>query len=586
MFASLQFLREVFLCLLDARGFASSPQAFPRFVTTCKRDLQIAWVDLGLLHPTLINVANGSAGNERPQGSLQGVKGRPFMINVKIEQKSFLGKPERVLGNVVAYIEELKGIFEAEVYQGLGFGLIFYQLKEGGGDVVVLKSNRTVHDLDSFQCVPPLVVTDKLQDWNRALNILRDWKYVEPSAIIYGWKQKHSFTFSHSMAIPTMTPEGSSMGPGKVVECLIFNAVTPGGLPFVLIDGALAPPRGNALCTVQAAPEEKLLYSSLKSSVEEDSSARFHLVKAMLRSKRPAVLLQAFKYLQQMKCPQALYGMALEACVENIASNNDRLLEAMERALFLKPLTSPGRIAPQTGGKNGAALYPYMHDDKPSRRRIAARFYLSAEQYPDSAAIERLARDPDPAIRQWVAEKLAARVDDGPEVKLLWDLLADPCPEVRVKAVKALAVRPTVEIYGKLAVLLQDPDAAIRTATVEAFAHESASPWVEQLIAMLEEPSSEVFAAAARALRYAGSGRHVPLLKEIHHRQKAQRGVHGSLSELEWTILALEGNISELEKMKESCGPMFSRVWISPVIRRAREIQQQRQRHQSASDQP
>jgi len=510
------------------------------------------------------------------------------MINVKIEQKSFLGEPDKVLGNVLAYIEELKGIFELEVYQGLGFGLIFYHLKEGGGDVIVLKSNRTVHDLDSFECAPPMILAEKLQDWNRALNILRDWKYVEPSAIIYGWKQKHSFNFSHSMAIPTMTADGNSIGPGKVVECLVFQSVTPGILPFVLIDGALAPPRANALCMVQAAPDEKRLYSSLKSAVEEDSAAKFHFVKALLRSKRPAVLLQAFKYLQQMKCPEALYGMALEACVENIASNSDRLLEAMERALFLKPLMTPAKLMAQTGEKTGAALYPYLNDNKPSRRRIAARFYLSlsAEQHPHFDAIEKLARDPDEEIRQWVAQKLAAQVDDKPQRELLFALLGDPSTEVRLKALKSLAAKPTEEIYGKLVVLLQDPDATIRAATVEAFAHESASPWVEQLIAMLEDPSSEVFAAAARALRYAGTGRHAPLLKAIHQRKKAERGLNGSLSELEWTILALEGNITELEKMKESCGLMFSRVWISPVIRRAREIQQEQQRDHSPSGQP
>jgi hypothetical protein len=62
--------------------------------------------------------------------------------------------------------------------------------------------------------------------------------------------------------------------------------------------------------------------------------------------------------------------------------------------------------------------------------------------------------------------------------------------------------------------------------------------------------------------------------------------LNGSLSELEWTILALEGNITELEKMKESCGLMFSRVWISPVIRRAKEIQQERQSDRGPSGQP
>lgn len=66
MLASLQFLREVFLCPLDARGLASSSQAFPRCVTTAsKREQQSVWVDLGLLHPTIINVANGSAGKGR-----------------------------------------------------------------------------------------------------------------------------------------------------------------------------------------------------------------------------------------------------------------------------------------------------------------------------------------------------------------------------------------------------------------------------------------------------------------------------------------------------------------------------------------
>lgn len=510
------------------------------------------------------------------------MKGRPFMINVRIEQKSFLGEPDKVLGNVLAYIEELKGIFESEVYQGLGFGLIFYHLKEGGGDVIVLKSNRTVHDLDSFECAPPVILAEKLQDWNRALNILRDWKYVEPSSIIYGWKQRHSFTFSHSMAIPTMASDGGSMGSGKVVECLIFKSVTPGILPFLLIDGALAPPRSNALCMVQAAPAEHLLYSSLKSAAEEESAAKFHFVKALLRSKRPAVLLQAFKYLHQMKCPEALYGAAMEACVENISSSSDRLLEAMERALFLRPLTSVKAMG-QTGDKTSAALYPYLNDSKSSRRRIAARFYLSAEQHPELDAIERLVRDPDDEIRQWTAEKLAAGGDDESQQKLLYTLLGDPATEVRLKALKSLAARPTEEIYHKLMVLMKDPDAAVRAATVAAFAHETASPWVEQLIAMLEDPSGEVIATAAQALRYAGARHHVPVLKEIYQRKKATQGLNGSLNELEWTILALEGNISELEKLKESCGVMFSRVWLSPVIRRAREIQQEQQKDHSSS---
>lgn len=508
------------------------------------------------------------------------------MINVRIEQKSFLGESDKILGNVFAYMEELKGAFESEVYQGLGFGLIFYHLREGGGDVIALRSNRTVHDLDSFECTPPPVLAEKLQDWNRALNILRDWKYVEPSSIIYGWKEKHSFTFSHSMAIPTITADGSSMGPGKVVECLIFKSVSSGILPFILIDGALAPPRANALCIVQAAPDEKHLYSSLKSRLEEESAAKFHFVKALLRSKRPTVLLQAFQYIQQMKCPETLHEPALEACVENIDSNNDRLLEAMEKTLFLKPPPNPIKHMVQTGDKSGTALYPYLSNNKPSRRRIAARFYLSTEQYPESDAIEKLARDPDDEIRQWVAEKLAAGVDEEPHRKLLFALLGDPSTEVRLKTLKSLAARPTEEIYSKLVALLKDPDATIRAATAEAFANETASPWVEQLIAMLEDPSSEVFAAAARALRYAGAGRHVPLLKEIHQRKKTELGLNGSLSELEWTILALEGNITELEKMKESCGLMFSRVWISPVIRRAREIRQEQQSGCNCSGQP
>ena len=499
------------------------------------------------------------------------------MINARVEQKSFFGNSDKVLGNVLAYIEEVKCTIESEVLKGLGFGLVFYHLHDDGGDVVVLTSNQIVKDLVSFQSRPPLILSEKLEQWNKAFNILRDWKYVEPSSISYGWKDKHSFAFSHSMAIPTMAVDDSASYQGRVVECHIFRSINPHILPFVLIDGLLAPPRGNALCVVEGAPQETLLYSSLKDKLEAEQSVKFHFVKPMLKSKKPTVLLKAFKYLQQMRYHDELFEAAIGVCLENLSDSNDKLLGAMEQALFSRPLPASEEFGSLIDEKMSRRVYRCLHDESAVRRRLAARFYFAAESHPDSHIMQELVRDSDSTIRQLVAEQLSGHNQEEPWHLVLQELLRDSCPQVRLKAVKSLARQPDEEVYSKLIYLTGDPDATVRAAAVSAFAHESASRWVERIIEMLHDPDSEVFTAAAKALRYAATESDLPSIKPIYQSLKSARELlNGTLVELEWTILALEGNISALERMEESYGAKFSRIWIAPVIRRAKEIQQAR----------
>ena len=255
------------------------------------------------------------------------------MTNSKIEQKSFIGTPGEVLGNVLAYIEETKSVLESEALQGFGFGLIFYRLDNDGGDVVVFRSDKIFRDLDSVESSPPAIFTEKSADWNSTFNILRDWKHVQPSSIIYGWKNNRlSFSFSHSMAIPTVSVDECALEPGGVVECHIFRSVSPGIFPFILIDGAVSATKPNTLCMLQAAPEETLLYSHLKGRAEHEQDAKLHYVKAMFTSRRPAILVRALKYLNQMQCLQDLIDTAVKACCENLSCQNDKLLEVMERS--------------------------------------------------------------------------------------------------------------------------------------------------------------------------------------------------------------------------------------------------------------
>jgi len=499
------------------------------------------------------------------------------MINAKIEQKSFLGNPDKVLGNVLAYMEEVKSTFESEVLKGLGFGLVFYHLHADGGDVVVLTGNQIVKELVSFKSRPPLIFSEKLEQWNKSFNILRDWKYVEPSSITYGWKDKHSFAFSHSMAIPTIAVDDSASYPSKVVECHIFKSLNAHILPFVLIDGVLAPPRGNALCVVEAAPEEGLLYSCLKNKLEEEQDVKFYFVKALLKSKRPAILLKAFKCLTQMRCRNDLFKTAAGVCLDNLSSSSDKLLDAMEKALFSRTFPTSQELVTLIEENIRTRFYQYLNDEQSRRRRIAARFYFAAERHPDPVIIRKLARDPDPAIRQLVAEQLGGQIQSKPIRAVLYELLNDSSSEVRLKTVKSLASEPDEETYSKLISLTADSDLDVKTAAVAAFAHESALPWVGRVIEILQDPNGEVFRAAAKALRYAATEKHLPLIKRIYQRLKSDNELNGALVELEWTILALEGNVLELEKMEESYGAKFSRIWISPVIRRAREIEQNRQ---------
>ena len=505
------------------------------------------------------------------------MKEEPLMINAKIEQKSFFGHPDKVLGNVLAYIEEVKSAFESDVLKGLGFGLVFYHLHNDGGDVVVMTGNQIVKELVSFKCRPPVILAEKSEQWTKSFNILRDWKYVEPSSIAYGWKDKHSFAFSHSMAIPTMAVDGSASHPSKVVECHIFKSLNPHILPFVLIDGVLAPPRGNALCVVEAAPEEGLLYSCLKNKIEEKQDLKFYFVKALLKSNRPGILLKAFKHLAQMRYREELFEPAIEVCLANFSNSSNKLLDAMEKALFSRNLPISQNMVASIKESVGARLHQYLNDGEATRRRIAARFYFATESHPDADILQNLGRDPDPTIRQLLAEQLGGRIQAEPIRALLYKLLSDPSAHVRLKTIKSLAAKPDEEIYSKLIALTEDPDPDVKTAAVAAFAHETASPWVNGIIEILQNASGEVFRAAAKALRYSATEKHLPLIKGVYQRRKGDREMNGALVELEWTILALEGNVSELERMEESYGAKFSRIWISPVIRRAREIEQGRQ---------
>ena len=251
------------------------------------------------------------------------------MNRLQAEQKSFQGTAEEVLGKVFAYIEEAKCVLESEVLRGLGFGLITYHFNNEGGDVVVLRSSKTVRDLD-LQLSPPPVFSNELEAWNRSLNILKDWKYVQPSSLVYGWKCKLAFDFSHSLAIPTMPADDLGVDPDGVVECLIFKSVMPQTLPFIFLDGALA---ANTVCLLQAAPEEKQLYLSMKDRAEHEQPIKMHFVKAMLTSKRPLILLKGLKHLHQMKCPEGFLETAIDTCCENLWAKNGKLLQVMQETL-------------------------------------------------------------------------------------------------------------------------------------------------------------------------------------------------------------------------------------------------------------
>jgi len=263
------------------------------------------------------------------------------MTNSKIEQKSFIGNPGEVLGNVLAHIEETKSVLESEVLQGFGFGLIFYRLDNDAGKVVVFRSDKLFRHLDSVESSPPAIFAEKAEDWNRSFNILREWKHVQPSSIIFGWKcNKVSFTFSHSMAIPTVSVDECALEPGGVVECHVFRSVGSNILPFILIDGAVSAAKPNTLCMLQAAPEETLLYSHLKNRAEHEQNAKIHYVRAMLTSRRPAIFVRALKYLNQMKCSEELMDTAVKACCENLSCQNDKLLEVIERSRFREALAA------------------------------------------------------------------------------------------------------------------------------------------------------------------------------------------------------------------------------------------------------
>lgn len=266
------------------------------------------------------------------------------MTNLEVEQRNFLGKPVEVLGNVLAYIEEAKGVLESEVLKGSGFGLIFYRIDGDGGKVVVLKSERSFRDFDSAEPSPPSIFADEAESWNRSFNILRDWKHVEPSSIIYGWKNKLSFVFSHSMAIPTMSVDECALDPGGVVECHIFRSISSGIIPFILIDGAVSAPRPKTLCLLQSAPEEDLLYSHLKGRAEHEQTTKLHYVTAMLKSRRPAILIKALKYLQQMKGQEEIIETAVSACCDNLPSQNGELLELLEKTQFGELRLSPSVV--------------------------------------------------------------------------------------------------------------------------------------------------------------------------------------------------------------------------------------------------
>ncbi|MGD2176950.1 MAG: HEAT repeat domain-containing protein [Anaerolineae bacterium] len=113
-------------------------------------------------------------------------------------------------------------------------------------------------------------------------------------------------------------------------------------------------------------------------------------------------------------------------------------------------------------------------------------------------ALRDVLADPDPDRRWWAGRALAAVGTDA-AIELLITALEDLDPDVRACAVVALSKLKPREAIGPLVARLSDPSAYVGRLTADALA-QYGQPAVEALINALEEGETAARAGAARAL--------------------------------------------------------------------------------------
>lgn len=142
----------------------------------------------------------------------------------------------------------------------------------------------------------------------------------------------------------------------------------------------------------------------------------------------------------------------------------------------------------------------------------AAARHIAAFGQAGLAALEPLLADPDPERRWWAVRALAEIMDER-SVRLLIQALDDPDPAVRGCAARGLQEQPDERAISALAAALADRDSLVARLAGNALASAGGMA-VPALLDVLQAGPDKPRLEAARALAQIGDQRSIPALFE------------------------------------------------------------------------
>ncbi len=337
--------------------------------------------------------------------------------SVKTDVSWFPLDPQRARDSLTARMAALQSAVEEDVASGrFGFALLICpKPSRNAGRLIVLSSPEPLSSLDWKVLNPHL----PWELWNKIAALLEEWKKFPADS-----PMGNLFSTSHFRCAGSFS---------DAVEHVIWEAIEPGLVPIVLVDGRYGPPDGNVLCHLEAAESEDDL-----------------LGKAMVRLEN--------------RCVQAM---------ADILDGTDVRLDALEAAFLLQAFSR------SSGGRTTDEL------------EIVGRFWRAAVQLSHPGLFKSLLASVErPSVWEETA-KCLAEVPKDRLLEIFRSLRASENGHARRLAARIASVLGRETPWGEVIGLLDDQDPQLREetlGTVDALGASAANAFVDAYRTSGKEP--------------------------------------------------------------------------------------------------
>lgn len=458
--------------------------------------------------------------------------------------------------HLIAFLEEFVTAVVVEILdERITYGIAFYRFRSGNEvEIVAVRGNGSLPESGCGQIGirsgEAAAVQKIFEEWNGfypllPVDIIMDFDAhppAPPKPVFESIFLGGDIPFSHSDK--DLEAAGCDL---MCMQSAFFRRIDPEVPAFLLIDGKYIEEGSNAFCFLEAAPEKRLLPTSIEDRVIKTPGLLADFLTPILSRTGPAISGELYDLVKKLE-PLESIPQPLEEYIRAIVLyclNSDEA-ELLRRAEHLLIYWQHGRnILSSIGGSIRERIRSLLAGSRRVESDLGFRISYRLGWFDSPAFFSELTQSPDEYIRASAASYMNPESKEAKAVLLA--LLEDPSALVRISAVESLYTCKDNESLSRISRLLRDEDAGVRSAAVVAFRCTEGIPWIEEILDLLHDPGGPLTAAVKTMLWVGNKEEHLPLLKELLSSDKARDD-----PVLQMVVWAFEGEMDRLTKRVRS----------------------------------